>query len=135
MAELDIDAGEELPLARMAGCTWKAAHKEAACLAFVHQGMHMVKATVAMLGADIRPAMAVVGTAAVVVVGEVEYQLKTHKYAVGYHNLKLVAEVYTVGQVGSTSKPVGLEILSAEEVMRKDTYFAADFGRWVGMGT
>lgn len=134
LAELDIDVGEELPMARMANCTWKTAHKEAACPAFVHQGMRMVKVTAATLGTDMRLAK-VVGTAAVVVVGEVEYRLKTHKYVVGYHRLKLVAEVYTAGQVDSTSNLLGQEILSAEETMRKDTYFAADLGRWVGMGT
>lgn len=135
LAESDIDAGEELPLARMAGCTWMTAHKEVACLAFVRQGMYMVKMAVATLGADMPPAMAVAGTAAVVGVAEVEYRLKTHKYVVGYRNLKLVAEEYTAGQVGNTSKPVGQEILSVEEVMRKCTCFAVDFGRWVGTGT
>lgn len=134
LAELGIGAGEELPPARMADCTWKTAHKEVACLAFVHQGMNMVKVTAAMLGADMRPAMAV-GTAAVVVVEEVEYRLKTHRCVVGYHNLKLVAEVYTAGRVGNTSKLVDQEILSVGEVMRKDRGFAANFGRWVGMGT
>lgn len=118
----------------MAGCTWKTAHKEVECPAFVHQEMHMVKVAAAMLEADMRLVLAV-GTEAVVVVGEVEYRLKTHKYAVGYHNLKLVAEVYTAGQVGNTSKPVDQEILLAEEVMMKDTDFVADFARWVGMGT
>jgi hypothetical protein len=116
----------------MAGYTRKTAHKEAVCLAFVDRGMNMAKVTVATLGVDKRSVMAV-GTAAVVVVGEVEYRLKTHKYAVGYHNLKLVAEVYTAGQVGNTSSPVGQEILPVEEVMRKDTYFAAGLGRWIGM--
>lgn len=120
--ELDIDADEELSLARM-HCTWK----------IVHQGMHMVKMAAAMLEADMRLVLAV-GTEAVVVVGEVEYRLKTHKYVVGYRNLKLVAEVYTAGQVGNTSKPDGQEILLAEEVMMKDTDFAADFARWVEMG-
>lgn len=134
MADLDIDAGEELPLARTTGCTWKTVHREVGCPAFVHQGMYMVKVAAAMFEADMRLVLAV-GTEAVVVVGEVGYRLKTHKYVVGYHNLKLVAEVYTAGQVGNTLKPVGQEILLAEEVMMKDTDFAADFVRWVGMGT
>lgn len=85
LAELDIGAGEELPPARMAGCTWKTAHKEAACLAFVHQGMNMAKVTVATLGAGMRLVMAV-GIEAVVVAEEVECRLRTHKYVVGYHN-------------------------------------------------
>lgn len=112
MAELDIDADGEPPLARMEDYTWRSARKEVACLAFVRPGMQKAKVTAAMLGADRRPAMAV-GTAAVVVVGEVEYRLKMHKSVVGYHNLKLVAEAYTAGQVGNTSKLDGLEILSA----------------------
>lgn len=132
MAESDIDAGEELPPARMVDYTWEAAHKETACLAFVRREMHKAKVTVATLGADKRPAM-VVGTAAVVVVGEVEYRPKMHKYVVGYHNLKLAVEVYTAGQVGNTSSLGGQESLSAEEEMRKDTDFAAGLGRWVGM--
>lgn len=102
-------------------------------LAFVHQGRYKVKVTAATLEVDMRLVMAF-GIAAVVVVVEVGYRLKMHKYVVGYHNLTLVAEAYTAGQVDNTSKLDDQEILSAAEGMRKDTKFAAGLGRWVGMG-